>query len=144
MKRRGREMRRTGSCRLLCQVRAFVFSGHKLTIATADLAANMIGRSNARRGARRIFAVLQNRRLNQHIVYTIIDEVRDSSNRFLCNLLEGVSRFSRRCSQRLSKVSDDTFRCLSRTIGTWESMRRGRIPTTRSLVILTSVTCNSL
>lgn len=41
-----------------------------------DLAANMIGRSNARRGARRIFAVLQNRRLNQHIVYTIVDEVR--------------------------------------------------------------------
>ena len=35
----------------------------------------MIGRTNARRGARRIFAVLQNRRLNQHITYTIIDEV---------------------------------------------------------------------
>lgn len=41
----------------------------------SDLAANMIGRSNARRGARRIFAVLQNRRLNQHIIYTIVDEV---------------------------------------------------------------------
>ncbi|KZT30778.1 PhoX domain-containing protein [Neolentinus lepideus HHB14362 ss-1] len=41
----------------------------------ADLAANTIGRSNARRGARRIFAVLQNRRLNQHIIYTIVDEV---------------------------------------------------------------------
>lgn len=40
-----------------------------------DVAANMMGRSNARRGARRIFAVLQNRRLNQHIVYTIMDEV---------------------------------------------------------------------
>lgn len=40
-----------------------------------DLAANMIGRTNARRGARRIFAVLQNRRLNQHIVYSIVDEV---------------------------------------------------------------------
>lgn len=39
----------------------------------------MIGRSNARRGARRIFAVLQNRRLNQHIAYVIIDEVRFSS-----------------------------------------------------------------
>ena len=44
-----------------------------------DLAANMIGRTNARRGARRIFAVLQNRRLNQHIAYTIIDEVRSST-----------------------------------------------------------------
>ena len=41
-----------------------------------DLAANMIGRSNARRGARRMFAVLQNRRLNQHLAYTILDEVR--------------------------------------------------------------------
>jgi sorting nexin-25 len=40
-----------------------------------DLAANMIGRSNARRGARRMFAVLQNRRLNQHLVYTVLDEV---------------------------------------------------------------------
>lgn len=40
-----------------------------------DLAANMIGRSNARRGARRIFAVMQNRRLNQHLVYTVVDEV---------------------------------------------------------------------
>lgn len=36
----------------------------------------MIGRSNARRGARRIFAVLQNRRLNQHLMYTVLDEVR--------------------------------------------------------------------
>ena len=35
----------------------------------------MIGRSNARRGARRMFAVLQNRRLNQHLAYTILDEV---------------------------------------------------------------------
>lgn len=34
-----------------------------------------MGRSNARRGARRMFAVLQNRRLNQHIAYTIVDEV---------------------------------------------------------------------
>ncbi|CAE6437451.1 unnamed protein product [Rhizoctonia solani] len=40
-----------------------------------NLVANMIGRSNARRGARRMFTVMQNRRLNQHIVYTIIDEV---------------------------------------------------------------------
>jgi hypothetical protein len=48
-----------------------------MTILTfyPELAANMIGRSNARRGARRIFAVLQNRRLNQHIAYTVVDEV---------------------------------------------------------------------
>lgn len=70
-------MRRTGNCRLLCQVWHFLPPiGRRLIIPTADLAANMIGRSNARRGARRIFAVLQNRRLNQHIVYTIVDEVR--------------------------------------------------------------------
>ena len=51
-----------------------------LTFLLSDLAANMIGRSNARRGARRIFAVLQNRRLNQHLVYTIVDEVSHSYN----------------------------------------------------------------
>ncbi|KAJ7193317.1 PhoX domain-containing protein [Mycena pura] len=50
-------------------------ANRKLSSLLPDLAANMIGRSNARRGARRIFAVLQNRRLNQHIAYTIVDEV---------------------------------------------------------------------
>ncbi|KAF9041811.1 PhoX domain-containing protein [Hymenopellis radicata] len=50
-------------------------ANRKLSSLFPDLAANMIGRSNARRGARRIFAVLQNRRLNQHIVYTVVDEV---------------------------------------------------------------------
>ncbi|KAF8215891.1 PhoX domain-containing protein [Mycena galopus ATCC 62051] len=50
-------------------------ANRKLSSLVPDLAANMIGRSNARRGARRIFAVLQNRRLNQHIVYTVVDEV---------------------------------------------------------------------
>ncbi|KAG5638384.1 hypothetical protein H0H81_000280 [Sphagnurus paluster] len=51
-------------------------ANRKLSSLVPDLAANMIGRSNARRGARRMFAVLQNRRLNQHIAYTIVDEVR--------------------------------------------------------------------
>ena len=46
----------------------------------------MIGRSNARRGARRIFNVMQNRRLNQHIVYLVIDEVR------VCCVLCGSGR----------------------------------------------------
>ncbi|KAF8078953.1 PhoX domain-containing protein [Lyophyllum atratum] len=49
-------------------------ANRKLSSLVPDLAANMIGRSNARRGARRMFAVLQNRRLNQHIAYTIVDE----------------------------------------------------------------------
>ncbi|OSD03327.1 hypothetical protein PYCCODRAFT_1434745 [Trametes coccinea BRFM310] len=50
-------------------------ANRKLSALMPDLVANMIGRSNARRGARRIFAVLQNRRLNQHLIYTIVDEV---------------------------------------------------------------------
>lgn len=50
-------------------------ANRKLSALVPDLAANMIGRSNARRGARRIFAVLQNRRLNQHIAYTVVDEI---------------------------------------------------------------------
>ncbi|KAF8899065.1 PhoX domain-containing protein [Infundibulicybe gibba] len=50
-------------------------ANRKLSSLVPDLAANMIGRSNARRGARRIFAVLQNRRLNQHIAYLVLDEV---------------------------------------------------------------------
>ncbi|TFK77421.1 PhoX domain-containing protein [Pluteus cervinus] len=50
-------------------------ANRKLSSLVPDLAANMIGRTNARRGARRMFAVLQNRRLNQHIAYTILDEV---------------------------------------------------------------------
>jgi len=70
-------------------------------LACADLAANLIGRHNARQGARRLFAVLQNRRLNkvrtslaqscvlyliahitihlfillQHLIYSIVDVV---------------------------------------------------------------------
>jgi len=118
-------MRRTGSCRLLCQVRPFTPPGHGLTIATIDLAANMIGRSNARRGARRIFAVLQNRRLNQHIVYTIIDEVESHYTKLLCSLLKQLFRFSRRCSLRLSKLNDDRFRYLSHTLGIWTCDRNG-------------------
>jgi len=47
----------------------------KLSTLMPDLVANMIGRSNARRGAKRMFAVLQNRRLNQHVVYTVLDEI---------------------------------------------------------------------
>ncbi|KAI0093984.1 PXA domain-containing protein [Irpex rosettiformis] len=50
-------------------------ANRKLSALIPDLGANMIGRSNARRGARRLFAVLQNRRLNQHLLYTIVDEI---------------------------------------------------------------------
>jgi len=47
----------------------------KFVSLVPDLAASLIGRSNARRGARRIFAVLQNKRLNQHLVYSLLDEI---------------------------------------------------------------------
>ncbi|EJU02861.1 hypothetical protein DACRYDRAFT_78765 [Dacryopinax primogenitus] len=50
-------------------------ANRKLSALMPDLFSNMIGRSNARRGARRMFAVLQNQRLNRHIIYTVMDEV---------------------------------------------------------------------
>lgn len=40
-----------------------------------DLLGNMVGRQNARKGARRLFSVLQNQRLNQHLAYVLFDEV---------------------------------------------------------------------
>lgn len=46
-----------------------------LDFRTADVAASLIGRSNARRGARRVFAMIQNRRLLQHLIYTLLDDV---------------------------------------------------------------------
>ncbi|KAG1159705.1 hypothetical protein G6F37_004648 [Rhizopus arrhizus] len=39
-----------------------------------DLLGNMVGRQNARKGARRLFTVLQNKRLNQDLVYVLLDE----------------------------------------------------------------------
>lgn len=90
---------------LLCQVRA-ENPPWTLDIIFSDLAANMIGRSNARRGARRIFAVVQNRRLNQHIAYTIIDEV---SGLFQSELSkEQIDRFSLHCFQKFPR-GRDTF-----------------------------------
>ncbi|KAI9635186.1 PXA domain-containing protein [Dioszegia hungarica] len=47
----------------------------KLALLIPDIAANMIGRSNARRAARRVFGVLQDKRLNQHLILKILDEV---------------------------------------------------------------------
>jgi sorting nexin-25 len=40
-----------------------------------DLAANVVGRANAQAAARRISATMNNVRLNQHLVYTILDEL---------------------------------------------------------------------
>lgn len=40
-----------------------------------DLLGNMVGRQNARKGARRLFTVLQNKRLNQDLAYVLLDEL---------------------------------------------------------------------
>lgn len=46
-----------------------------ILIIDLDLLGNMVGRQNARKGARRLFTVLQNKRLNQDLVYTLLDEI---------------------------------------------------------------------
>lgn len=45
----------------------------KLANLIPDLAANLVGRENARTGSRRLFAALQNKRLNKHLIYTLLD-----------------------------------------------------------------------
>ncbi|GAA96886.1 hypothetical protein E5Q_03559 [Mixia osmundae IAM 14324] len=62
---------RTPSERLATRDAAY----RKLSTLMPDVAANVIGRSNARRGARRVFAAVQYRRLNQHLIYSILDDV---------------------------------------------------------------------
>ncbi|KAK4686234.1 sorting nexin-25, partial [Tremellales sp. Uapishka_1] len=46
-----------------------------LGLLIPDVAANMIGRGNARRAARSVFGALQDRRLNQQLILTIMDEI---------------------------------------------------------------------
>ncbi|KAG0146919.1 hypothetical protein CROQUDRAFT_62281 [Cronartium quercuum f. sp. fusiforme G11] len=48
---------------------------YKLSAIIPDLAASVLGRSNARRGIRRLFSMCQNRRLNKHLIYTINEKV---------------------------------------------------------------------
>ncbi|KAG0305867.1 Intermediate filament protein [Dissophora globulifera] len=50
-------------------------ANRKLSVFLPELLGNMVGHQNARRGARRMFAAFQNRRLNQQLVYTTLDEV---------------------------------------------------------------------
>ncbi|KAF9133860.1 Intermediate filament protein [Mortierella sp. 14UC] len=50
-------------------------ANRKLSAFLPELLGNMVGQQNARRGARRVFAAFQNRRLNQQLVYTTLDEV---------------------------------------------------------------------
>ncbi|PWZ00131.1 hypothetical protein BCV70DRAFT_200292 [Testicularia cyperi] len=48
-------------------------ANRKLSTLVPELAANFVGRENARRGTRRIFAALQNKRLNKHLIYSLLD-----------------------------------------------------------------------
>ncbi|KNE93664.1 hypothetical protein PSTG_12947 [Puccinia striiformis f. sp. tritici PST-78] len=47
----------------------------KLSAIIPDYAASILGRSNARLATRRSFSMFQNRRLNKHLIYTILDEI---------------------------------------------------------------------
>ncbi|SNX85052.1 uncharacterized protein MEPE_03761 [Melanopsichium pennsylvanicum] len=49
----------------------------KLASLIPELAANFVGRENARKGTRRVFAALQNKRLNKHLMYGLLDVVVD-------------------------------------------------------------------
>lgn len=46
-----------------------------LATLVPDLAGNVVGRANATAAARRITATMNNARLNQHLVFTILDEI---------------------------------------------------------------------
>lgn len=46
-----------------------------LSTLLPELASSVVGRSNAQNAAKRLAAVLNNRRLNEHLMYTILDEV---------------------------------------------------------------------
>ena len=46
-----------------------------LATLVPDLAANVVGRSNAQAAAKRISTTMNNKRLNQHLAYTLLDEI---------------------------------------------------------------------
>ncbi|ODO11762.1 hypothetical protein I350_00546 [Cryptococcus amylolentus CBS 6273] len=52
-------------------------AGKKLGLVIPELVANMMGRGNARRAARRVFGTLQDERMNQHLVLCVMDVSRD-------------------------------------------------------------------
>lgn len=52
-----------------------VGASRKLALLMPDVAANMIGRGNARRAAQRVFGALQDTKMNQHLVLSVMDEV---------------------------------------------------------------------
>lgn len=54
---------------------ARVISSRRLGMLIPDVAANIIGRGNSRRAANLVWGSLQDRRLNQHFVLCVFDEV---------------------------------------------------------------------
>ena len=50
-------------------------AGLVLATLLPDVAGGVVGRGNAVQAGRKIFATLNNERLNQHLMYTILDEV---------------------------------------------------------------------
>lgn len=54
---------------------ARITSSRRLAMLIPDVAANMIGRGNARRAAQLVWGALQDRRLNQHLVLGMFDEI---------------------------------------------------------------------
>jgi len=52
-------------------------AGLVLATLLPDMAGGVVGRSNASKAAKRIHATMNNARLNQHLVYTLLDEVVD-------------------------------------------------------------------
>ena len=62
---------RTPSQRLKSRTEASVV----LATLVPELAGNVVGRANAQAAARRIFAMVNNQRLNTHLVFTVLDEL---------------------------------------------------------------------
>lgn len=54
-------------------------AGLVLATLLPDVAGGVVGRGNAVQAGRRIFATLNNERLNQHLLYTILDEIVDKA-----------------------------------------------------------------
>ena len=50
-------------------------AGVMLATLLPDLAGNVVGRQNAQAASRRVFATVNNERLNEHLVFTVLDEV---------------------------------------------------------------------
>lgn len=48
------------------------------------MAESLLGRERARTGARKVVLLLQNQRLSKHLIYTVLDMVRELSHNAAC------------------------------------------------------------